>query len=55
MSDPTFSDIDFENKIAYVWTTLNSHSTCGKRNVLRMLRASMDERAKKGSRNWFDI
>ena len=24
MSDPTFSDIDFENKMAWVWTTLKS-------------------------------
>ena len=23
MSDPTFSDIDFKNKMAWVWTTLN--------------------------------
>ena len=22
MSDPTFSDIDFKNKMAWVWTTL---------------------------------
>jgi len=24
MSDPTFSDIDFKNKMAWVWTTLNT-------------------------------
>ena len=24
MSDPTFSDIDFKNKMAWVWTTLNA-------------------------------
>ena len=24
MSDPTFSDIDFENKMTWVWTTLKS-------------------------------
>ena len=24
MSDPTFSDIDFKNKMIWVWTTLNS-------------------------------
>ena len=23
MSDPTLSDIDFENKMVWVWTTLN--------------------------------
>ena len=23
MSDPTLSDIDFKNKMAWVWTTLN--------------------------------
>ena len=23
MSDPTFSDIDFKNKMVWVWTTLN--------------------------------
>ena len=25
MSDPTLSDIDLKNKIAWVWTTLNRH------------------------------
>ena len=24
MSDPTFSDIDFKNKMAWVWTTLKN-------------------------------
>ena len=28
MSDPTFSDIDFENKMTWVWTTLNSCTVC---------------------------
>ena len=27
MSDPTFSDIDFKNKMAWVWTTLNRVSS----------------------------
>ena len=26
MSDPTFSDIDFKNKMACVWTTLKNHN-----------------------------
>ena len=29
MSDPTVSDIDFENKMAWVWTTLKNRSTTG--------------------------
>jgi len=26
MSDPTFSDIDFENKIAWVWANLKNQA-----------------------------